>query len=293
MRARAGLLTVPPVRWAPLPVQRVERERAIPYFPLASRRPVRDVPFVPTPQEVVDDMLRAARLRETDVLFDLGCGDGRIVITAARSFGVRGIGIDIDPERIKSCEKNAIDAGVEGRVRFEQQSLFAADLREATVVTLYLLPWVNLGLRSKLLKELRPGSRIISHAFSMKEWLPDRMLRGMNGKTVLYCWTIPANVQGRWNCTLRLDDGRCREAVLEFEQEYQTVIGTCRAMGRDMTLERVRLVGPELCFTLPEHRPGTSPVTYQCRVEDGTLRGSGRPAEGRVMELGLRARRSI
>jgi SAM-dependent methyltransferase len=288
MRARVGLLTVPQVRWVPLPV---ERERAAWHGPPGASRPVRDVPFVPTPEEVVDDMLGAARLKETDVVYDLGCGDGRIVISAAKFFGARGVGIDVDADRIKSCEQNAAKAGVTGRVRFVQQDLFAANLSEATVVTLYLLPWVNVGLRPKLLKELRPGSRIISHAFSMKDWLPDRVVRVLNGKKILYCWMVPANVQGRWNCTLRLDDGRKREAVLEFEQEYQMVMGASRVKGREVMLEQVKMEGRQLSFMLPYRGGGTSPVMYRCHVDGDVMRGSGRAAGGHMAELELRARR--
>jgi ribosomal protein L11 methylase PrmA len=148
-----------------------------------------DVIFVPTPQEVVEDMLRLANVRKGDVLYDLGSGDGRIPVTAARLYGVRGVGIDIDPERIREAQENAKRNGVESLVKFRQQDLFEADFREATVVTLYLLPDLNLKLRPRLLDELRPGTRIVSHQFDMGDWKPAKKLES-NGRTV-YFWVVP------------------------------------------------------------------------------------------------------
>jgi SAM-dependent methyltransferase len=150
-----------------------------------------DAPFVPTKQEVVEEMLRVAGVKPGDVVYDLGCGDGRIVITAAQKFGARGVGIDIDPERIADANWYAQRAGVEKQVTFKLADLFGADISEATVVTLYLLPDMNLRLRPKLLHELKPGTRIVSHDFDMgPEWKPERTLRV--GNDWIYFWTIPA-----------------------------------------------------------------------------------------------------
>jgi precorrin-6B methylase 2 len=151
-----------------------------------------DVPYVPTPQPVVDAMLKVAKVGKNDVLYDLGSGDGRIVNTAAQKFGTRGVGIDINPERIKEANENAQKAGVTDRVKFIQQDLFNTDFSEATVVTLYLLPEVNAKLRPKLLKELKPGSRIVSHAFDMGDWKPQQTLN-VEGKTIYY-WVVPEQV---------------------------------------------------------------------------------------------------
>jgi precorrin-6B methylase 2 len=151
-----------------------------------------DVPYVPTPQPVVDAMLQVAKVGKNDVLYDLGSGDGRIVNTAAQKFGTRGIGIDIDPDRIKEANENAKKAGVTDRVKFVQQDLFNTDFSEATVVTLYLLPEINAKLRPKLLKELKPGTRIVSHAFDMGDWKPQQTLN-VEGKTVYY-WVVPEQV---------------------------------------------------------------------------------------------------
>ncbi|MBW4612370.1 MAG: class I SAM-dependent methyltransferase [Desmonostoc vinosum HA7617-LM4] len=157
-----------------------------------------DVPYVPTPQAVVDAMLEVAKVGKNDLLYDLGSGDGRIVITAAQKYGTKGIGIDIDPERIKEAKENAKKAGISSdRAQFVQQDLFKTDFSKATVVTLYLLPEVNLKLRPKILKELKPGTRIVSHAFDMGDWKPEKTLN-VEGKTIYY-WVVPeklpANLQ--------------------------------------------------------------------------------------------------
>jgi hypothetical protein len=151
--------------------------------------PALDVPYVPTPQPVVDAMLKLAKVKRGDVLYDLGSGDGRIVITAAKRYGVRGTGVDIDPARIREANANARSAGVAKLVRFVNQDLFELDLREASVVTLYLLPRINLQLKPKLLEELRPGTRIVSHGFDMGDWKPERAV--MVGTSTIYLWTVP------------------------------------------------------------------------------------------------------
>lgn len=148
-----------------------------------------DVPYVPTRQNVVDAMLELAKVTKDDVLYDLGCGDGRIVITAAKEYGATGTGIDINPERIQEANQNARDAGVNGKVRFIEGDLFEEDFSPATVVTLYLLPSVNQKLRPKLLDQLKPGTRIVSHAFDMGDWEPDQTVEVDGSK--LYLWIIP------------------------------------------------------------------------------------------------------
>ena len=153
----------------------------------------KDVPYVPTPQNVVDEMLTLANVTKDDVVYDLGCGDGRLVITAVKKFGAkRGFGVDIDPQRIEESNANAKAAGVTDRVTFAVQDLFQTDFKEATVVTLYLLPQVNLKLRPKLLSDLRPGARVVSHSFDMGDWKPDKTLSVNPGGQRLYLWTIPA-----------------------------------------------------------------------------------------------------
>jgi SAM-dependent methyltransferase len=148
-----------------------------------------DVIYVPTPHEVVDDMLRLANVKTGDVLYDLGSGDGRIAIAAAKKYGIKAVGIDIDPERIREATENAKRAGVANLVQFRQEDLFKADFREATVVTLYLLPDLNVKLRPKLWNEMKPGTRVVSHQFDMGTWKPEKKLES-NGRSV-YFWTVP------------------------------------------------------------------------------------------------------
>jgi len=150
-----------------------------------------DVPFVPTPQDVVDRMLALAKVGKSDTLYDLGCGDGRIVVTAARQFGAHGVGIDLNPERIAEAQANARKAGVEQRVKFRVADLFETDLSPASVVSLYLLPNINIKLRPRLWSQLKPGSRVVSHAFDMgPDWPPEDTV-DVNGRTI-YLWTITA-----------------------------------------------------------------------------------------------------
>lgn len=171
--------------------------------PASTETPERDpdVPYVPTPNEVVTQMLQIANVKKGDVLYDLGSGDGRIVITAAQKYGTRGVGIDINPERISEANANARAAKVTDLVQFRQQDLFKTDLSEATVVTLYLLPDINVKLRPQLFRQLKPGTRIVSHDFDMGEWKPERVVQvqGPNRQHTVYYWvvpkTIPANLK--------------------------------------------------------------------------------------------------
>jgi precorrin-6B methylase 2 len=148
-----------------------------------------DVIFVPTPQEVVDAMLKLAKVSANDVVYDLGSGDGRIPITAARTYGARGVGIDIDPQRIKEATENLKTSGMGDKVRFLNQDLFTTNISEATVVTLYLLPSLNLKVMPKLNAELKPGTRVVSHAFDMGDIKPQQT-QNVNGRTI-YLWTVP------------------------------------------------------------------------------------------------------
>jgi SAM-dependent methyltransferase len=152
-----------------------------------------EVPYVPTHETVVAEMLKVAKVGKNDVLYDLGSGDGRIPITAAKRWGTRGVGVDIDPERVKEARANAVKAGVADKVKFMQQDLFETDIKEATVVTLYLLPDVNLRLRPKLLAELKPGTRVVSHNYDMGDWKPVQSLtiKLPDGDHYVYYWVVP------------------------------------------------------------------------------------------------------
>jgi len=166
-----------------------------------------DVVFVPTPYEVVDAMLEVAKVGQGDVLYDLGSGDGRIPIAAAQRYGIaRGVGIDINPQRVKEANANRVRAGVADRVTFINADLFESDFSDATVVTLYLLPTLNLKLLPKLMKELKPGTRVVSHAFDMGSWKPDRMLN-IGGRSVFF-WTIPAPGTPSYNAAMAAANGK-------------------------------------------------------------------------------------
>jgi ubiquinone/menaquinone biosynthesis C-methylase UbiE len=162
-----------------------------------AQRRAPDVPYLPTTETAVDAMLKLADVKSSDVVYDLGCGDGRLVIAAAKEYGAHGVGIDINPDRIREANENARKAGVENLVRFEENDLFKADIHEASVVTLFLLNTVNMLLRPKLLKELKPGTRIVSNTFRMGDWNPDReeTVEGTEEKAYfsrkLYLWFVP------------------------------------------------------------------------------------------------------
>lgn len=150
-----------------------------------------DVPFEPSPPRVVELMLKLAEVGKDDVVFDLGCGNGQIVIRAARAFGARGVGIDIDPQRIKESIDNAREAGVLDRVSFRNEDLFEASISQATVVTLFLWPEVNLKLRPKLLRELKPGTRVVSYIWDMGDWAPAKQVK-VDDRRSVYLWVVPS-----------------------------------------------------------------------------------------------------
>lgn len=155
----------------------------------ADPAPRLDVPFVPTPQQVVDKMLELANVQKGDYLVDLGSGDGRIPVTAAQRFGIKALGVDINPQRIKEANERAQAAGVANLVEFRQQDLFETDISQANVLTMYLLPSVNMKLRPKILSDMKPGSRVVSHAFDMGDWAPQQKV-SVDGRTV-FLWIVP------------------------------------------------------------------------------------------------------
>ena len=253
------------------------------------RAPVqRDVPYVPTEPPVVAAMLRLAGVDASDVVYDLGCGDGRIAIAAAR-LGARAAGIDIDLQRIRECYWNAQKARLGDRLRFVRQSLFDVDFREASVVTLYLLTAINLRLRPKLLWELRPGSRIVSNFFDMDDWQPDKTIETHH--RTLHLWTVPAWVAGRWKCVVDSPAGRREHVTLDVHCRFQRVWGTARVGRRDVPVERATLEGANLAFTLPRMDTVRKPVRFECRVDGNFLRGTCREGddEGERAWGGVRA----
>ena len=237
-----------------------------------------DVHFVPTDTTKVREMLTAAKVGSKDLVYDLGCGDGRIVITAVKKYGARGVCVDIDPVRIKESKSNADTAGVRNRIEFIEGDLFRQDLSKATVVTLYLLPSLNERLRPKLFRELRPGTRIVSNAFDMGEWKADRTLdtktfSGMQGYA--YLWIIPADVSGEWR--LEPERGSAGKSyTVELQQKYQQVSGTATSGGKPAPLSNLRVRGDSLSFVVGGEGDG---VEFTGRVNgdraSGTTKGNG------------------
>ncbi len=245
-----------------------------------------DTPYVPTPQVVVDRMLDMAQLKSGETVIDLGSGDGRIMIEAARKYGARGFGVEIDPKMVKISNERAVKAGVADRVKFLQQDLFKTDFHEANVLTLYLLPDVNLALRPKILAELKPGSRVVSHDYGMGDWHPDAQETipapdkkvGARKESQVFLWTVPANVEGEWR--FELSSGvKSRRTRLVLKQKYQAVSGTVELTGQgDVPLSAGALRGDELRLTLPAGAVDRGPVEMVGRVNGGKIVGTLRKA---------------
>jgi SAM-dependent methyltransferase len=255
--------------------------------PQETREPRRtpDVVFVPTPMEVVEQMLSLAQVSKNDVVYDLGCGDGRLVVTAAKKYGARGVGIDIDPRRIEESQANAVKEGVTGRVRFLEADLFETDIREASVVTLYLLPELNVRLRPKLFRELRPGTPIVSHDFDMGEWEPDKTVTVDAPDRVhnVYFWVIPADVAGAWHWTEKDANGKEHEYRLDLDQNFQDITGTLAVDGVEQGIENGDVNGDRISFTLYRGE-GEPPATFAGRVNGNTLSGSIERERGRTVK---------
>jgi methyltransferase family protein len=232
----------------------------------------RETPYVPTPQDVVERMLDMAHLKAGETLVDLGSGDGRIVITAAQR-GARAYGVDLNPKRVEEAVANAKKASVSDRARFEVRDLFNTDISKADVVTTYLLPLVNLDLRPRLLEQMRPGARLITHAFHMgDDWWPDATDNVRN--RVLFAWTIPAKVAGRWK--VETEEGNF---VLDIDQAFQTF--KAAADVERITLPKLvephttqiregKLNGTEIMFSVDI---GVGPRVFRGQVEGNTIRG--------------------
>ncbi|HEY7482111.1 MAG TPA: class I SAM-dependent methyltransferase [Gemmatimonadales bacterium] len=235
-----------------------------------------DVIFLPSTAEVMTRMLELARIRPADLVYDLGCGDGRIVIAAVKRYGARGVCIDIDPALIAASRRNADTAGVRDRIAFRVGDMFEADLHGASVVALYLSPALNLRLRPKLFRELQPGARVVSHNFDMADWRPDTAVSvrwPTGGTSAVYAWVLPADVAGSWTLTVPAAGGD-RRYRLRFEQRYQVLSGTASLSGRSIDLGATRLVGDSLEFELSDRRGGRRTVLrFGGRVSGGEMTG--------------------
>jgi hypothetical protein len=244
----------------------------------ADLKPTKDAgPYVPSPQSVVADMLRYADVGANDFLIDLGSGDGRIVLTAAKVFGARGFGVDIKEELVKRANEAAQQEGLADRVRFVKQDLFETDISQASVVTMYLLPDTVNMLKEKFLKELRPGTRIVSHDYPLTGWIPEKYVQmDLEDKvqisgvttTLIYLYIVPAKVGGRWEAHMPPAISK-QPASLTLKQQLTRVSGSLRVDGRDVPLEEVKLRGDQLTFRLSGHKGGFSGV-----VKDGAIEGT-------------------
>jgi SAM-dependent methyltransferase len=222
--------------------------------------PELDIPFVPTPHTLVEKMLDLAGVGPADYLIDLGCGDGRIAVAAARR-GARALGVDLDPLRIEEAAAAARIAGVEAHVRFRRQDLFRTPIYDATVIALYLLPRINLTLRPRLLTELGPGARIVSHAFDMGDWRAEAEERH-DGRRI-FLWIVPAIAGGRWALTRANGES----FTLDLDQTYQDVTGTMTGGGQVLALEGAVLRGTSLRFTAGGH-------SYAGTIADAAMTGT-------------------
>ncbi|RKQ96933.1 methyltransferase family protein [Kushneria sinocarnis] len=223
-----------------------------------------DVPFVPTPEVVVERMMALGEVEAADYVIDLGSGDGRIAVAAAEHGADRVLGVDIDPDRIREGRMRAERVGVAEQVEFRRQDLFETPIAEADVLTLYLLPSVNRDLRPKILHDMQPGSRVVSHAFDMDDWQPD--VHDTTTGRDIYLWIVPADVAGRWQLT-----HQGRDIALEFSQRFQRLQGGARIDGRQVTLTEAELRGDRIAFTLDD---GGTPMRFHGRVEGDRMRAA-------------------
>ena len=214
----------------------------------------KDVIWVPTPKSLVEKMLKMADVKPTDIVYDLGSGDGITVITAAKQFGVHATGIEYNPDMVELAKRNAQHEGVAGRTEFIRGDIFATDFSKATVLTMYLLPYLNLKLRPTILN-MKPGTRIVSHAFTMDDWKPDQT-DSTEGRTA-YLWIVPAKVEGKW----KIGSGE-----IELKQKFQAFEGTYRVNDTTWRLTNVNLRGDQISFTA-----GTA--TYTGQVTGPTMQG--------------------
>jgi SAM-dependent methyltransferase len=226
-----------------------------------------DVPYVPTPPTVVKRMLELAKVGKDDFVIDLGSGDGRIAIAAAKDFGARSLGVDIDPQRILEANENASKAGITDRVTFRRQNLFETEIKDANAITMYLLSSVNLQIRPRLLDELRPGTRLVSHAFGMAAWQPD-VHEKVDNRDV-YLWIVPAKAAGQW----RVKDGS-RSFTMQFLQSFQELNGAALIDGRSVPLVNGKLNGESIAFTLEIEG---KPQVFQGKVTGDKMQASDGP----------------
>ena len=255
-----------------------------------------DTPYVPTPQNVVDAMLKTARVSKSDYLIDLGSGDGRMIITAAKAHGARGFGVDLDKQLVKLANDNARKAGVADRAKFYARDLFETDLSPASVITIYLLPEVNLMARGKLLA-LAPGTRIVSHDYGIGDWTPDVEYEidapdkpvGRSKKSKVLYWVVPDKVAGRWTWPLH-GGGKASTIELILKQNYQKLEAEAKMGSRAVPVEQAKLTGSTVELTLV--LPGRGRTTFIGRRVNEAIEGETRSADGTAKPVPWRAVRT-
>ena len=238
-------------------------------------RGVGDVVYVPTPQIVVDAMLRMAKVGPQDFVIDLGSGDGRMIITAAKNFGARGFGVDLSDDLLAEAGRNAKAAGVTDRAKFVKQNLFETDLGQATVITTYLLPEMNQKLRPKILS-LKPGTRVVAHDYHMGDWHPDEekalsvpeKVVGTPGVSYTYLWIVPARIGGRWQAQIK-SPAHAGSLEFEFSQRFQILDGMARSGSRQITMLAPKIDGDQVSFAF-FIKPGDNLTRHQF---SGTVKG--------------------
>jgi Ribosomal protein L11 methyltransferase (PrmA) len=232
---------------------------------LAQETPRLDVIFVPTPMQVVERMLQMAEIKKGEFLVDLGSGDGRIPVTAAKKYGARGLGVDLDPDRIDDAKENVKRNGVGDMVEIRRQNLFETDITKADVISMYLLTDLNLKLRPKLL-DLKPGTRLVSHAFSMGDWTPEQK-ETLAPRYDVYLWIVPAKVEGRWS----VQRGE-KTFTVDLKQKYQQFEGTAQIDNKTIPVTNGRLRGKDITFDIQvDNQFGT----FHGEVDGDAIKGAG------------------
>ncbi|MBM4261551.1 MAG: methyltransferase domain-containing protein [Deltaproteobacteria bacterium] len=244
--------------------------------PVAAQELVK-LPYVPTPQKVVDEMIKLGEVKATDYVIDLGSGDGRIIITAAKTAKARGLGVDIDSKLVELSNSNAKSAGVADRAEFVERDMFKTDISKASVLMLYVLPEFMQRLRSKVQNELKPGTRVVAHDYHMGDWYPDRIVEltvpekiEANGtdKAYLYLWVVPTMVQGSWNVQFE-PAGKVDPLIFAFNQNYQMISGAVVGPGQPK-IEDSKLNGDEISFTLTMR---STPYQFTGKIMGNTIEG--------------------
>ncbi len=255
-----------------------------------------DVPFVPTPYVVIEEMLRLAKVTPQDFVMDLGSGDGRVLITAAKKFGARGLGVDLDGDLVAESVDAAAAAGVAERAKFLQQDLFKTDISPATVITMYLLPGVMMRLRPALLN-LKPGTRLVSHDFRLEDWIPDATTQIRKNA---FLWIVPAKIAGKWDMKFSLpgadQSATAHSITLELRQKFQEVDGFARFDGRHAQVWESRLSGDQLSFIIVDDRDRDSEASlyFEGRVSGDVIEGRFRRGTGITQTVhGWRAVRAV